>query len=149
MKISKEMRYNLLTIIDEERVCFIRSQQGRLQAAIGAEYWDPAAQASGFFHKYRGDMADAEFKADPFELTLSEIVWLTGLEKKVERICTVSYFSLFPADPTDIARLRLLERLEQKLEAGAEPDEAECTELERGHAAFIKAKTNDPVLVIR
>ena len=145
----EEKRKEQLTMIDEERVCFIRSEQGRLQAAIGAEYWDPAAQAAGSFHKFRGDLTDADFKADPFELTLSEIVWLTGLEKKVERICTVSYFSLFPADPTDIARLRLLERLEQKLEAGGEPDEEERSELERGHAAFIHAKTNDPVLVIR
>ena len=136
-------------MIEEERTCFIKSEAGRLQAAIGAEYWDPSAQTSGYFHKYRGEATDAEFKADPFELTLSEIVWLTGLEKKVERICTVSYFLLFPAAPCDIARLKLLEHLEQKLESDTEIGESEFAAVIEGHARFITEHTEDSVIVIK
>lgn len=138
-----------MTMIEEELRCFIKSEAGRLQAAIGAEYWDSAAQTSGYFHKFRGEMTDAEFQPNPFELTLSEIVWLTGLEKKVERICTVSYFSLFPAAPCDIERLRLLEYIEQKLESGAEVGEADIAALKNGHMPFINSKTQDTVTVIK
>ena len=138
----------LLPLMEEERRAFIKAEHGRLAAAIGAEYWNHTDSAAGFFHRAPDRENAADATPDPYELTFGELAFLSGLEKRVERLNTLSYFSFFQMFPQDRERLALLARMKYRFDAGRACGEEDIRELSGGHAAYMAWKLCEPVKII-
>ena len=137
-----------MSLIEEERRAFIKAEQGRLQALIGMEYWDPADGGTHLFHGPHGAEGDDTPAPDPYELSLGELAALPRFEKHVERIGTHSSLPLFQMFPRDIERIALLASLEGKLITGGPWSAADTEALVNAHESYVKWKLDDTVKVI-
>ena len=146
--VSRAQAELCLPLIEEERKAFVKAEHGRLQAAVGMDYWDAKTEETKYFHMYIEDGREAEVQPDPYDLSLSELASLPGLVKKVERIGTNSYLAFFNIYPRDTERLKLLDGLLSKLTHSKPCAAGEMKTLLDGHDAFIAWKLDDPVKVI-
>ena len=140
-----------LPLVEEERQTFIRAEHGRLQAVMGKEYWDREKEAPAFFHGEPTEDAQLEslVERDPYDISLEELVQLSEMEKRVERLGTYSYLAFFHMYPEDKERLRLLFHLYRRLTHGNVCGLPEIKQLEEGHDFYIRQKTESAVRVIR
>ncbi|MBP3875594.1 MAG: hypothetical protein J6E41_07855 [Lachnospiraceae bacterium] len=140
----------LLPLIETERSAYIKAEAGRLAAIIGTGYWDKEIEDFEIFHGRKGDdlaLIEAR-KKDPYDITIEEMDWITGLYKKIERVGTETYTNFFNMMPEDKKRIGLLSRMWHKLTHDTLCTEAEIAALKEGHDAFINRKLTDPVKVI-
>lgn len=137
----------LLSLIEQERKAFIKSEYARLQAIMGDDYQN-GTQTCIFHPLPEGTTPDM---ADPYELSLAELDLLPQLEKCILRMGTRSYMPLFRMMPADITRIHLLASISEKLRIKRTCSTEEIERLHTGHRAYLASKTNDehPVLIIK
>ena len=149
-ELSSQLR-TCLPLIEEERQTFIRAEHGRLQAVMGKEYWDREKEAPAFFHGEPTEDAQLEslVERDPYAISLEELVQLSEMEKRVERLGYLQLSGVFHMYPEDKERLRLLFHLYRRLTHGNVCGLPEIKQLEEGHDFYIRQKTESAVRVIR
>lgn len=146
----QEVQKQLLApFIDEERLIFIRAEYARLQSVLGDEY--NIGDETYIFHP----LPETEEKTNmptgnPEELTLTELIMLPQLEKKIPRLGTMSYMPLFRLHPTDSVRLNLLANMEEKLKIGKLCSPEQINTLLLGHDEYVTFKTQwDDIVIIK
>ena len=140
-----------LPVIEIERRAIILKDHGRLQAIMGTGYWDAKNEVQLKFHAAPDAdpvLIDA-WEGDPFDITIDELNWITKVEKRVERVGTVSSLVFFNFYPEDKKRIELLARMWHKLTHNVICGEAEVKALLEGHQAFMDRKNDTGFSVIK
>lgn len=150
-KMEQQIR-ECLPLIELERSAFIRREYGRLQACMGTDYEDPVTKKQVLFHaidETNNDISlEGEKVGDPYEITLEELTELPILEKRIERLGTVSYMAFFHMMPEDRKRLNLLWKMENRIFHHYPCPDSEVAELKNGHDDFmVKGLDDGPVIV--
>jgi hypothetical protein len=146
-----------LPLIETERAAYVKSERGRLTAAMGAVYYDDAAGADAYFHFDRpefgeggGGAPDAEgLTPNPDDLSFEELARLTTLTKRVERLNTYSWFPFYPVQTEEKDRLVLLAKVFEAFRNQTVLGATEFAELLDGHDPFLKRLTSDGPIIIR
>lgn len=137
-----------LPLMETERRAFIKTEHGRLQAAVGTDYWDAKTETNCHFHQFIEESKEEETKPDPYDIGLDELARLPHLVKRVERIGTYSYLAFFNMFPQDAERLRLIAGLWRRLTHNCVCTQEELEALFSGHADYLDWKLKDTVVVI-
>ncbi len=137
-------------LIESERMAFIQAEKGRLSAIIGTGYWNKEIEDFEIFHGRKGDeLALIDDRPhDVYAITIEELLWITTLYKKIERVGTETYTLFFHMMPEEKERITLLSDIWHKLSHGELCTEEEIRALDEGHDAFIEKKLINPVKVI-
>lgn len=146
--LTKEQRERYLALIEEERLAYIRAEEGRLAGAMNAQYWDEGTGEYYIFHPLPDLNEELGEMGNPYDLTVEELSLLHTLKKRIERMGTYSYLDLYPVFPRDRERLDLLSQVKTKLDLGMELGDKEAEALEQGHEPFVRYKSEDGVRVI-
>lgn len=145
----EEQREVCLPLIEEERKAYIKAEHGRLQGIMNTAYWDEDSGEYFVFHPLPDLNPALDEVGDPYDLTIEEIALLPSLKKRIERIQTYSYLSLYPVFPEERERLALLGQMKSKLDLGKLCSDEEIEKLISGHEAFLSYKLDDGVAVIK
>ena len=71
--LTKEQRERYLALIEEERLAYIRAEEGRLAGAMNAQYWDEGTGEYYIFHPLPDLNEELGEMGNPYDLTVEEL----------------------------------------------------------------------------
>jgi len=140
--------HTALSLIEEERCCYIAAQYGRLEGVLGVDYWDADAEEyrvlwnygkSALINEEKHDAIECQGApiTDPYELDVETLHHLGYFQKRLVMLGTYSFTPFFSMTESDRERFDVLAAVAGKLSHHVAAKASDFAKLLDGHDAFM------------